>query len=392
MAPPHLVDEILEEIFLRLPTPAALARVSTACPSFRRIITARSFLRRFRKLHPPPLLGFLGFAAHNGHFHPAEEPHPSAALARALANAADFSYSFVPKPNNGLVSPWSPRDVRDGRVLLACRSLSEVVEIEAVFTNLAVCDPLSRRYVLLAPIPKEMTVQQEHLVEFEPMLAPIGEEEDETSFKVICTARYKSKLILFVFSSVTGQWCVAASPSWSSLGTAEPTWKHLDLFNCIRGCFYWAYLWRDKLLVLDACTMEFSTVDFRNQPGHKMYISNIVDGTKGALEMLTLAGDYYPISFYLYHTTQKINGGPSNNWQLKNVMELPSRCLYSTLGATEGFLFFQSFLDQPGVSHVDFFSLEVKTFEIKKVCMSTYHPRCVNWYFGLPPSLSKPSL
>ena len=97
MSPPalHLVDEILEEIFACLPTLAALARASTACPRFRRIITDRSFLRRYRKRHPPPLLGFV---SDEGGFHPAEVPHPSVPLARALAAAADFTYSFVPKP------------------------------------------------------------------------------------------------------------------------------------------------------------------------------------------------------------------------------------------------------------------------------------------------------
>ncbi|KAM0865383.1 hypothetical protein ACQ4PT_043311 [Festuca glaucescens] len=96
---PYLVEEILEEILIRVPTSAALARASTACASFRRIITARPFLRRYRKLHPPPLLGFAG---ENGGFDPVQEPHPSAPLARALADAADFSYSYVPKPDESV--------------------------------------------------------------------------------------------------------------------------------------------------------------------------------------------------------------------------------------------------------------------------------------------------
>jgi hypothetical protein len=103
---PTLVEELLEEIFLRLPTPDALARVSTACASFHCIITARAFLHRFRKLHPPPLLGFL-----LGGFHPAEAPHPSAPLARAVASAADFSYSIVP-PRKALFGYSQPG--RDG--------------------------------------------------------------------------------------------------------------------------------------------------------------------------------------------------------------------------------------------------------------------------------------
>ncbi|CAM0947096.1 unnamed protein product [Alopecurus aequalis] len=403
---PHLVDEILEEIFLHLPAPAALARASTACPRFRRIITEGSFLRRYRKLHPPPLLGFV---ADKGGFHPAQEPHPSAPLARALADAADFSYSFVPKPNNGWLTPWYGRDIRDGRVLLECSCL---FDIEAVFTYLAVCDPLSRRYVLLPPIPQEMTVQQERLVEFEPMLAPIGQDEDETSFEVICTAHYKSKLVAFVFSSVTGQWCISTSPTWSSLGTVEPSWECLSRFNYLYGCFYWTSLWIDKLLVLDTRTMEFYTVDvltgyhlqILNQPHQSVCMSTIVDGTKGALNMFTLVGDYSPNLFRLCHTTQQNNGESSSEWQQKNVIELPRRCFYFTVSATEGFLFLRGVREAqwddnlhgvlPEDNDVDFFSLEIETFELKKVCRATYHvfPNRVHSYFGFPPSLSKPSL
>jgi hypothetical protein len=268
--------------------------------------------------------------------------------------------------------------------------------------------------VLLPPIPEEMTVQPERLVEFEPMLAPIGEDEDETSFKVICTAHYKSKLVAFVFSSVTGQWYIGASPSWGSLGTVEPSWECLPRFNYLRGCFYWTNLWSDKskLLVLDTRIMEFYTVDVLtgnhlqliNQPGKSVCMSTIVDGTKGALEMYTLVGDYSPTLFHLYHTTQQNDSESSSEWQRKNDIVLPRRCLYSTVGATEGFLFLRGVREVqwddnlhgvlPEDNDVDFLSLEVKTFELKKVCRATYHmfPNRVHSYFGFPPSLSKPSL
>jgi hypothetical protein len=140
-------DEILEEIFLRLPTPEALACASAACSTFRRVITDRLFLRRYRKIRPPPLLGLI--SDRDGGFHPAQAPHPSARLARALVDAADFTYSFVPKPKEGWLSPWHPRDVRDGRVLLDCR-----VPGKTVRTAFAVCDPVSRRYVCCRPYPR----------------------------------------------------------------------------------------------------------------------------------------------------------------------------------------------------------------------------------------------
>ncbi|CAL5093109.1 unnamed protein product [Urochloa decumbens] len=54
-AQPVFPDEILEEIFVRLDAAADLARASAACSSFLSIVSAR----RFRSLHPPPVLGML---------------------------------------------------------------------------------------------------------------------------------------------------------------------------------------------------------------------------------------------------------------------------------------------------------------------------------------------
>uniref|UniRef100_A0A0D3HB13 F-box domain-containing protein n=1 Tax=Oryza barthii TaxID=65489 RepID=A0A0D3HB13_9ORYZ len=63
-----LTDDILAEIFLRLPPhPACLRRVSLVSRRFRRVVTSRRFLRRFSDLHGgapgAPLVGF--FSNHN---------------------------------------------------------------------------------------------------------------------------------------------------------------------------------------------------------------------------------------------------------------------------------------------------------------------------------------
>jgi hypothetical protein len=68
----EIPGHLLAEIFLRLPAPEDLARTSAACVAFRRLVTDGSFLRRFRRLHAPPLLAFLDLAG----FHPALPPHP----------------------------------------------------------------------------------------------------------------------------------------------------------------------------------------------------------------------------------------------------------------------------------------------------------------------------
>ncbi|CAM0947106.1 unnamed protein product [Alopecurus aequalis] len=419
---PYLVEEILEEIFLRLPTPTTLVRVSTACASFRRIITARPFLRRFRELHPPPL---LGFAATNGGFNPVQEPHPSAPLARALAEAADFSYSYVPKPGEGVYTPWSPCDVRDGRVLLLCdRWFRRGPLMDISRKVLAVCDPLSRRYVLVPPVPWAMVALQQKLVHltfepallgFEPVLAPSGEDEDETSFRVICWANYKTKFVMFVFSSATGKWCVAASSCWSSFGTVETSEDLMFCFNYFRGNLYWTAPWGNKLLVFDTCSMEFSTVNILTSdhmqlidlPDQSRCISSVVAATEGALEMFTLVRDHsLPDSYHdyhLYHTTQKNNDHSSYKCELVNFQALPRGYCYYMVGVSEGFVFLRGLREirvsgcWQGWDADNLFLLDVKTFELMKVhggayCSSNNAANYVQPYFGFPPSLSKPSL
>ncbi|KAF8776679.1 hypothetical protein HU200_003407 [Digitaria exilis] len=137
-----LPDELLEDIFLRLDAVADLARGSAACTDFRRVISARRFRRRLRFLRPAPVLGCLALYA-PVEFRPAEPPHRSAPAARALAQAADFTFSFLP----GGPNDWRACDARDGRVLFSRRSFT------AVFADLVVCDPLHRRYVQLSPVP-----------------------------------------------------------------------------------------------------------------------------------------------------------------------------------------------------------------------------------------------
>jgi hypothetical protein len=136
-------DDILAEIFIRLPTLEDLGRACASCPAFNRVITSHSFLRRLHALQPPSLLGFHSFSAL---FHPTEPPHPSAPAARAVAEAADFEFSFL--PTRGF---WMVRDARGGRFVLDCDDGTG-----ATFTTIAVCDSLFRRHVLLPPLPPRL--------------------------------------------------------------------------------------------------------------------------------------------------------------------------------------------------------------------------------------------
>ena len=57
-----LVEEIVEEILIRIPPdePAHLVSVALVCMSWRRILSDHGFLRRYRRFHGTlPLLGYM---------------------------------------------------------------------------------------------------------------------------------------------------------------------------------------------------------------------------------------------------------------------------------------------------------------------------------------------
>ncbi|KAL6656753.1 hypothetical protein ACP70R_004533 [Stipagrostis hirtigluma subsp. patula] len=380
---PVFTDEILEDIFVRLPTPTDLARAATACRTFRRIITDRSFLRRFRAVHPSPLdpssasPQTLGSTPHS---------HPTP-LRLPLAHSPMPPTSPTPSsPTKSRMNPGFPA------TFAKFTFLSDL--------EFAVCDPLYRRYVLLDCIPHELTAWHERLFDAGIFLVPTSEDEEETSFRVICTAWNQTKLFAFVFSSTTGRWSIATSPSWSSLGTVAPSFGYsFSCFGYAQGCFYFKLSRRDKLFVFDAFKIEFSSIN--NVPPYLTLgnvLPRIVEGEEGTLLLLVLGGRNEDGSFKQCIT--KLNATqPSDQWQLQSTVSLPIHHHYFILGAAEGFLFLRGSLKDQNSIHPlegfpdeEYFSLDAKTSELKRICGMKHSFYFVNPYFGFPPSLSKPCI
>ncbi|VAH38811.1 unnamed protein product [Triticum turgidum subsp. durum] len=373
MALPAIPDELLVEILLRLPTPEDLIRASAACVSFRRLVADRAFLRRFRKLHPAPLLGFLDYKG----FHPAVPPHPSAPAASAVARAADFDFTFLPPPYWG----WTVREVRDGRVLLdrPCRH----DELGPLFKEMVVCDPLHRRYLLLPPIPDDLAAPAvcQILIErdcfADCFLAPSGDEE-ETSFRVIWMTLLQTKLMAAVFSSGTGQ--------WQTLSRSEPlpgfllsTWKFWFVSrHYAHGCFYWVSGTSEKLLVLDIRTMEFSMVDHPPCARFSGDDVAIVEAGQG----ITLMFVPKPDTSRLIYTVWRNNGGSSTQWQMEN-----EPFLLDSGSVIKGAVGRHLLLYYVGSSSVErgCYTRDVDTFQLERVCGA--YPDPSEAYCNLPPSL-----
>lgn len=157
-------------------------------------------------------------------------------------------------------------------------------------------------------------------------------------------------------------------------------------------------------MVLDTRTMRFSTVDLLtgchqgiidlDEQMFRLRRPNaVVAGRQGALEMFSLVRQHG--SFALYHTSLQNN---SQEWKLEKIVQLPGQYdgySVSTAGAAEGFLFFQGAPEGHPVEHVDCYSMEVKTYEITKVCSKLVdfsNQKRALPYFSFPSVLSEPTI
>ncbi|KAF7012245.1 hypothetical protein CFC21_026454 [Triticum aestivum] len=394
MALPEIPDELLVEILLRLPTASDLIRATAACVSFRHLVVDRCFLQRFRRLHPPPLLGFLD---QHG-FHPALPPHPSAPAARAVASTADFSFAFLPSPARS----WSVRDVRDGRVLLdrPRRHGSGKGRNGALFAEMAVCDPLHREYLLLPPIPDDLAASDENPLRIygqrwgESFLVPDGDDEEtppaeDTAFRVICLAQYQTKLVAFVFFSGTGQWRDIPSLSWINfIPDFSSEWMGISSWRQYAyGCFYWFAGWSGKFAVLDTRRMEFTMADRPPRVSGFHSYMGIVEAGEGMIGMFVPAhdkvGHHGHDTVLLRYTVRRSNGGSSTQWQTEKTISIASGS--SFMGSIGRHLL----LYQCGNSLLELgcFTLDVKTFQLERVCISRLIPAESRAYCNFPPSL-----
>ncbi|KAM3298577.1 hypothetical protein ACQJBY_040181 [Aegilops geniculata] len=409
-----LPDHLTEDILLRLTTAADLARASMAGPSLRRIVADHSFLRRFRALHPPPLLGIL-----SDPFLPAQPPHPSAAAAGTLAGT-DFSCSFLPSRDR----PWIRRDFRDGRALFC---VAPDGDDRALVREVAVCDPLHRRYLLLPPVPQDLSDLVYHC---EPFLAPAGRDQDTDisadapfRFRVMCLAKCQTQqLSLFVFSSSgphAGQWHTVTFDGWSALiagiGDDDDDARSSTAFGnryYAHGCFCWEIPGINKLLMLDIGTMEFSSVDIPPGPPDRQLA--FVEAREGRLGMFALSRN----SLYrLWYTTLVTIGedGP-RQWQTEAVVPVRHDYSYYIIGVAGGYLLLHGYPYNPESSYElpepDCFSLDLQTMK-PEMDLQTMKPEMslqtmklerfceTGWimplksqllYAGFPPSLSPPTI
>lgn len=208
-----LEDADLEEILLRLPSPADLARAAAlVCRRWRRVASGPAFLRRFRRLHPPQILGFFicnGGRAYRDRvldqsplpvvdptFLPVVPPDP------AVARCRDFSLGSLPSVDN-----WCLADSRDG-LLLLCSS-GNLPDCRDIPKHLDICDPLSGQSVLLPARDDRQYIGSDFIGA--ALVISDRDEGDVLSFEVLIATCFKWPR-LCAFSSSKREWAVVPCP------------------------------------------------------------------------------------------------------------------------------------------------------------------------------------
>lgn len=85
-------DELLKLVLLRVGSHLCLVRAAVVCKQWRRVVAAADFLRRYRSLHAPPVLGHY-YAGANATFVPSPPPPGEAA---AIEISDRLSLNFFP--------------------------------------------------------------------------------------------------------------------------------------------------------------------------------------------------------------------------------------------------------------------------------------------------------
>ncbi|KAL6888308.1 hypothetical protein ACP4OV_009334 [Aristida adscensionis] len=426
-------EDIAGEILLRLPSRSSLARAAAASDGFRALVTSPRFLRRHRARHRDPgaLLGVVTFslspdgAGGAAAFHPADPPHPAAAAARAVAAAADFSFGFLPSGSSSgdaaaAAAPWMVRDHRDARFLLDRASGGCIL-----FTELAVCDPLSRRYALLPPIPEDLaaTVAGALTVfggrrQCEPFLAPAepvadADADADPPFTVIWTARSPRKVVAFAFSSGDGRWRALPSPECH-------VWRrHRSPFSCpihavwnrrhyAHGRFYWVDCLTGRWLVLDVRAMELAVTVIPSPAGYWEEHVAVVEAPGGKVGVF--AHDFHHANgkadLHYYTIEEGADGGGAPRWRLERTIPLPWPAAhhrpFCIWGAANGCLIMEvsdekpAFMARNRARDAELFKIDVESFQLERICKAlcagAAAGECCWPYFGFPPSLSLPTV
>uniref|UniRef100_A0A0E0M033 F-box domain-containing protein n=1 Tax=Oryza punctata TaxID=4537 RepID=A0A0E0M033_ORYPU len=337
-------DHLLEDILLRLgPSSACLVRAAYACKRWCRVATAAGFLDAFRELH----------GAHHhvaGYYHTVDTYYapalpggessvfvPSSSLA-GVDSRRFFSLDFLPASDD---FSWELADSRGGLLLLSkkrTRTRSGYAAEGFFFTDLIVCEPLTRRYQGIL-CPADFSGYRCIGV----FLLDGGDDVDDgtsiggggisvSNFRVLC-ALYDLHWLnnrhlgvpwacVFTSGSHGGGWRLPKSAVADDIQLTA-RFNAMSFVGRASGCFYWGIDDDEDgaMLVLDENTTEFSLTTFPDKirENYHMRTFRIIAGGDGAMRVLRVIGNDLKVF------TQLACSGGDGEWVLEKLVRLPEK-------------------------------------------------------------------
>ncbi|XP_062194116.1 uncharacterized protein LOC133897404 [Phragmites australis] len=375
-------DDLLREIFLRLPSLPSLVRAALTCRSFLHAVrSSSSFRRRFRAIHQSPLLGLF--------FDPDGPAIPAFAPLRrrsdpdlvAAVRGADFFLTRLPDDNDAAPG-WEIRDCRGGYLLLINWSTEQI----------AAYNPLTRAMDLLSPPPDEIsddcigyfTYLDYHI---------LSSDEEPGSFRVVCACHDESRARAAVLSSDTREWLILP---WAAAATPQPEDDKYWLYagTLVNGIIYWTHTNQAYMLTLDTASLQFSRIDlppYLKGQGHTFRAGETKDGKLCIV---------CTIEFTLVVWYRRVDEDGDEKWMLDKMFPLQTEIVEATEGSLEdhGALKVVAIID--GLVYLStyetfndadfpcwFLSFCLETGELEKLFQKRYdshvHPYIMAW----PPSL-----
>ncbi|KAF6998054.1 hypothetical protein CFC21_014214 [Triticum aestivum] len=304
-----LKDDNIEDILLRLPSPASLARAALASRRWRGIASSPRFLRRFRELHPwSSVLGLFVTHADLDQlpiFHPAAAVRSDADLA-AAARRADFLLTRLEHD-----PAWRLRDFRNGRLLL-CRG-----------DSLSVYDPVSvsHRHVAVPRPRNEALPEPEYISDCLLDLDGHGDGEcGAPCFRVVTVQRERDgqRMRAMEYGSRAAGWRVHPWVDVDGIGIGiDVPAKRMrrPMHAAAAGLIFWKYDMNSSLL-LDTSTMAFSIVPL---PVPRTRVYAIGDTDAGACCLLNIVGATM-LQVWLLKKKNGVGGGRA--WELEKQSQI----------------------------------------------------------------------
>ncbi|XP_020176604.1 uncharacterized protein [Aegilops tauschii subsp. strangulata] len=385
-----LGEDLLCEVFLRLPSLPTLVRAALTCPAFLRVVrSSPKFRRRFRDLHPAPLLGvfldiydpgmpaFVPIRRRSDPDHAAAVRGADVFLTRVPdleaeeeGGAEDEGEGEDEDENIG----WSMTECRDGYVVLVNRTVGRIIKRVAVY------DPLTRGLHLLPAPPGD---PEETEVEFHVVTS----DEDRRSLRVICICKERKKVRVAVFSPDSKEWQISRKAPRLKLQAD-------DSGTLVNGCVYWATVSKADIhvLKLNTATLQFSRMDPPRHMGGREGLK--VGETSDGKLCLACASE-----LTLVVCVQRADGDGVDKWMPNRTFELVDDidklrlqfvdrfpCL-KVVAIIGGIVYLATFQAEHPSSSGCFLSFCIETEELKEVCPITNSDSSYPYVMAWPPVL-----